>query len=193
MSDSFINQVTLDCLINKEMYNTHLTSKKNEKQNKEERRFYKKRTFNLFRQIISGNTPENLLPDVKYAYDNFINSTIHYFKTIDKNDIIQYEYKDDCFSLQPCNETPQLNQDILYSNLEVDKLLLRSVKINVSTLDKYVKRTKTKKQEDNIILPKQKEINLSDPEFKTKGLKKNNNINNIYEETKSKNETEDKK
>ena len=182
MSDSFVNQVTLDCLLNKEMYNTHLRSKKNKQQNKEERRFYKKRTFNLFKEIISGNIPKDLLPDVKYAYDNFITSTIHYFKTIDNNDIIQSEYKDTNFGLETCSEEKKINEDISYSNLEADKLLLRSVKINIPTLDKYVKRTKTKIQEDNnIILPKHKEINLSDPELKTKGLKKNN-ITNIYED-----------
>jgi hypothetical protein len=48
------------------------------------------------------------------------------------------------------------------------------------TLDKYVKRTTTKKKEE-IILPKQKDIDLTNPELKTKGLKKKN-ITNKYEE-----------
>jgi hypothetical protein len=49
MSDTYVNQVTLDCLINKELYNTHLRSKKTQQINKEERKFYKKRIFNLFK------------------------------------------------------------------------------------------------------------------------------------------------
>ena len=57
MSDSFITQITLDCLVNKEIYNTHLKSKKNNQINKEERKFYRKRTFNLFKEIINGTSP----------------------------------------------------------------------------------------------------------------------------------------
>jgi hypothetical protein len=191
MSEAFVNQVTLDCLLNKKMYNNHLRSKKIKQQNKEERKFYRKRSFNLFKEMINGNSPEDLLPDVKYAYENFINTTIHYFKTIDNNDIIQSEYKDVDMSLHDCSE---LQCDIsanLVSNLEADKLLLRSIKIDVPTLDKYVKRTRTKKNEENIILPKQREINLNDPELKNKGLKKNN-ITNIYEDKNTKKKIEEK-
>ena len=41
---------------------------------------------------------------------------------------------------------------------------MRLIKIDVPTLDKYVTRISTKKKEE-IILPKQKDINLNDPEF----------------------------
>ena len=41
------------------------------------------------------------------------------------------------------------------------------------------------KKKDEIILPKQKNINLNDPELKNKGLKKNN-ITNIYEDKNTK-------
>ena len=171
MSEAFVNQVTLDCLLNKQMYNNQIKTKKSNQINKEERKFYRKRIFNLFKEIINGNTPENLLPDVKYAYDNFINSTIQYFKTIDNNDIIQSEYKDIVFSTSNFSDIyidSSVNSTI---NTEFDLLLTRSIKLNVPTLDKYVKKTSTKKKED-IILPKQKEINLNNPELKTKGLKK---------------------
>ena len=183
MSEAFVNRVTLDFLLNKEMYNKQLRNKKLYQQNKEERNFYRKRSYNLFKEIISGNNPENLPPDVKYAYDNFINSTIHYFKTIDSHDIIQSEYKDMDIPEHNCIQDLSGN---LETSIEADKLLLRSVKIDVPTLDKYVKRTSTKKKQENIILPQQRDINLNDPELKNKGLKKNN-ITNIYEDTKSKN------
>lgn len=184
MSEAFVNQVTLDCLLNKEMYSSHLRSKKIQEQNKEEKKFYRKRSYNLFKEIISGSSPENLPPDVKYAYDNFINSTIHYFKTIDSNDIIQLEYKDIDISQHKCEHISLDSSANLETSLEADKLLLRSIKIDVPTLDKYVKRTSTKKKQENIILPQQREINLTDPELKNKGLKKNN-ITNIYEDKKN--------
>jgi hypothetical protein len=61
--------------------------------------------------------------------------------------------------------------------------------MDVNTLDKYVTRTKTKKKEE-IIFPRQKEINLNDPELKNKGIK--NNINNIYEDKNTKKKNEEK-
>jgi hypothetical protein len=189
MSEAFVNQITLDCLLNKEMYSNHLRSKKTSQKNKEERKFYRKRSFNLFKEMISGNSPEDLPPDVKYAYDNFLDSTIHYFKTIDNNDIIQSEYKDVDISLHNSSDIIVDSSANFSSSLEADKLLLRSVKIDVPTLDKYVKRTYTKKKEAKLILPQQREINLNDPELKNKGLKKNN-ITNIYEDKKNKNKDE---
>jgi len=179
MSVSLVNQITLDCLLNKEMINKHLKNKKTKTENKEERKFYRKRTYNLFKELITGNVPNDLLPDVKYAYDNFVNASIHYFKTIDNNDLRQEEYKDADFLLEECSkefsEKPLANP----SKEEADKLMLRSIKIDMPTLDKYVKRTTTKQKEE-IILPKQKDIDLKNPELKTKVLKKKN-ITNKYE------------
>ena len=120
--------------------------------------------------VISGNAPKDLLPDVKYAYDNFVKSTIHYFKTIDNNDIIQAEYAD----LDKCKDDVvyELDQSNNATSIEADKLLMRSVKVDLPpTLDKYVTKTIIQKKEAEIILPKQKEINLQDPKFQTKGLK----------------------
>jgi len=185
MSEAFVNQVTLDCLLNKEMFNKYVRSKKSKQLNKEDIKFYRKRIFNLFKEIISSNSPTDLLPDVKYAYDNFLNSAIHYFKTIDNNDIIQSEYN----NMEISEPTP--TQDIssnITTNDEADKLLMRKIKTDVPTLDKYVKKTLIKKK-DEIILPKQKEINLKDPNLKIKGLKKNN-INNLYEDNETKNKNE---
>ena len=181
MSIDIVNQITIDCLLNKAIYNNHFRSKKNQ-QKIEDIKFYKKRTLNLFKEIISGNIPENLLLDVKYAYDNFINSTVQYFKTIDKNDIIQATHIDDIDN--PIHICSNIMTDVSYninSNIEADELLLRSIKFNVPTLDKYIIRNKIKKSQENIILPEQREINLKSYDLKTKGLKKNN-ITNIYED-----------
>jgi len=185
MSEAFINQVTLDCLLNKEMFNKHLRSQKSKQLNKEDTKFYRKRIFNLFKEIISGNSPTDLLPDVKYAYDNFLNSTIHYFKTIDNNDIIQSEYNDIEKLQENYIEFPYDSSLNMTINIEADKLLMRTIKTDIPTLDKYVKKTLVKKNNE-IILPKQKEINLKDPNLKIKGLKKNN-INNLYEDNDTKN------
>ena len=169
MSQAFVDQVTLDCLLNKSLFNNQVKNKKSQSVNKEERKFYKKRIYNLFKEIlINKSEPEDLLPDVKYSYDNFINASINYFKTIDNNDLLQEEYKTlDEAGLENINAIPELGDDIAVE--EADKLMMRSIKITTSTLDKYVKRKNTK-PEEKMILPKQKEINLMDPELKVKGL-----------------------
>ena len=179
MSQAFVDQVTLDCLLNKSMFNAHIKNKKAHSINKEDRKFYKKRIYNLFKEILINKAePEDLLPDVKYAYDNFLNASINYFKTIDNNDLLQEEYKtldDNNVALENINAIPELGDDVGVE--EADKLLMRSIKITTPSLDKYVKRKSTKPQE-MMIMPKQKEVNLMDPELKVKGLQNNSNNNN---------------
>jgi hypothetical protein len=191
MSQAFVDQVTLDCLLNKSLFNTQVKNKKAQSVNKEERKFYKKRIYNLFKEmLINKAEPEDLLPDVKYAYDNFINASINYFKTIDNNDLLQEEYKtldeEEMVDLENLNAVPELGDDDNIVGLEeADKLLMRSIKITTAPLDKFVKRKSTK-PEALVIMPKQKEVNLLDPELKVKGLnniiQKKENITNKYDE-----------
>ena len=178
MSQAFVDQVTLDCLLNKSLFNNQVKNKKAQSVNKEDKKFYKKRIYNLFKEmLINKAEPEDLLPDVKYTYDNFINASINYFKTIDNNDLLQEEYKTlDEAALENINAIPELGDDIAVE--EADKLMMRSIKIKTPSLDKYVKRKSTK-PEEKLILPKQKEVNLMDPELKVKGIQSNSNNNNI--------------
>jgi hypothetical protein len=124
----FVNQITLDCLLNKEMYTDHVQNKKIAKVNKEERKLYKKRVFQLFKDSITGSEPEDLSMDIKYAYNNYINSCIQYFKTKDNHDTIQSEFKDFIFT-----QDNEVIQDISFNeinqsenNLAADKILLFS-------------------------------------------------------------------
>ena len=176
MSQAFVDQVTLDCLLNKSLFNNQVKNRKAQSVNKEDKKFYKKRIYNLFKEILINKAePENLFPDVKYAYDNFINASINYFKTIDNTDLLQEEYKTlDESALENINAIPELGDDIAVE--EADKLMMRSIKIKTPSLDKYVKR-KNIKPEEKLILPKQKEVNLMDPELKVKGLNSNNSSN----------------
>jgi uncharacterized UPF0160 family protein len=163
------------------MFNKHIKTQKAKSINKEDRKFYKKRIYNLFKEIlITKEEPENLLPDVKYAYDNFINSCINYFKTIDNNDLIQEEYKG-LDEIPDIINIPELKDNNLQTEEEANKLLMRSIKITTLPLDNFVKRKSTK-VEEKLILPKQKEINLNNPELKIKGINKKKNITNKYDE-----------
>ena len=135
--------------------------------------------MNLFKELISNEYPEDLSPDVKYTYDTFIKSTIHYFKIIDNNDLLQEEYKDVEFPPEICDND---NLDVSVNCMEADKLMMRSIKMDLP-LDKYVKHTSNKS--DNIILPKQREVDIMNPELKNKGIKdieEKKNITIIYED-----------
>ena len=180
MSNSYINQITLDCLLNKEAMGEHVMKQRKKQINKEEFIFYRKRIYNLFKEIISNQSPSDMPPDVKYAYDTFIKASIHYFKVSDNNDLLQEEYKDIDFPLHECSEESDETAINIIANNEANKLLMRSVKMDMPTLDKYVKRTSVKK-ENNIILPKSREVDIMNPDLKNKGLKKNN-INKLYED-----------
>jgi hypothetical protein len=78
---------------------------------------------------------------------------------------------------------PEINIENIHSQEEANLLLMKSIKIN-NSLDSFVKKTYTKAPEE-MIIPKQKDINLKDPSLKTKGVSnslKKKNINNKYEE-----------
>jgi len=214
MSDNFINQITLNCLLNNDILNRHLINQKAKKLNKKEKKFYRKRIYNLFKDMILGNIKgEELNPDVKYAYDNNINAAKNYFKTTDNKDLIQCNYKvnvleeedeiilplnyekDDTNQTNDTNETnhtndTNVNKEQIYSYAEGDNLLIRTVKIDPQTLDRYVKKT-TNKKKDETIFPKQN-INLKDIKQKNKGLKKKN-IANLYEDYNEKEEEQNEK
>ena len=69
MSNDFVNRVTLDCLLNKDMYSSQIKNKKEQALSKEDKRFYRKRVYNLFKEIISGKPPPDLFLDVKSTFD----------------------------------------------------------------------------------------------------------------------------
>jgi len=110
---------------------------------------------NLFHQLISYEAPEDLPPDIKYTYHTFVKSTLDYFKTIDNNDMLQEEYKYiDMDDTDNMNEFPEDMEESVDCD-EANKLLMKSVKMDVPTLDKYVTK-KSVKPNDGIvfILPK---------------------------------------
>jgi hypothetical protein len=180
---SLVTQITLDCLLNNSALN-HIMENNEKQINKEEFKFYRKRIFNLFKDIINNNSPDELSPDVRYTYETFIKSAISYFKVIDKNDLLQEEYNEliDAFIDEDKKNENDITTKDLETNNDPNKLMMRSVKMNVNTLDKYVKRISNKKEE-KIFLPKSREVDIMKPELKNKGIKKN--INNIYEDKKT--------
>jgi len=178
-SNDLINKITLDYLLNTEQYSKYKNIQEKEKHvNKKDKKFYRKRIFNLFKELLTtSKPPENLSPDVIYIFDNFLNASIQYFQTLDKSDILQEDYKfiHDISNNDMSNIVVENDQSIENAN----KLVMRSIQIN--TLKNFV--TKKASKTKLLILPKQREINLNDPELKTKGIPKKN-ITNKYDENK---------
>lgn len=191
MTDNFIHQITIDCLVNPEQYNKHFSNKSLVKRS--DKKFYRKRIYNLVREMLSKEEPPNLFPDVKQTFEHFANACVHYFKSIDKNDIIQADYESIKLAAEMGSTIPELNVDDIHSQEEANKLLMRTVQMS-SSLDSFVKRKRMAPPE-NLIMPKQKDVNLKEPSLKLKGVSnlkstKKKNIQNKYEENNTKKETE---
>jgi len=183
MTENIISELTLECLMNKTQYAKYLSQSEgksnNKTVNKKEKRFYKRRIFDLTKQLLNNEKPEMMFPDVSSAFDSYAKICIEYFKALDKTDIIQSDY--DGFVDELGNEGNALSES---EQAELNKLLMRSIKITEpNALEKLVKRTTTKICQKAPIIPMQKDINLKDPVLKNKGIRKKNNINNKYEET----------
>lgn len=199
MSEDLIHQITLDCLVNKDVYAKMQNINKTRNINKKEKKFYRKRILNLSKDLLlkKDNDYDEINPDIKSSFDNFIKTCIHYFKIIDRNDILQEDFK----NLDEKILTDTLNPNDLFMggdfinnnnyNSETDnKLFMRSIKIR-NGLENFVTIKSTKKQ-DEIILPKIKDINLEEPTLRNKGIIKKDNINIKYDENKIQNEKQKK-
>jgi hypothetical protein len=145
---------------------------------RKDKKFYKKRIFDLTKKLLNNEKPETMYPDVGSAFDAYARVCVEYFKVLDKSDIIQEDYNG--MSSENLNTVPL---DPSYNSQEVNLAMMRSIKISEpNSLEKLVKRTATKLEKKQFV-PMQKDINLKDPTLKNKGICKKNNINNKYEET----------
>jgi len=202
--DAFINQVTLDCLLNKQQYEKYINKTRSKNVDKKDKKFYKKRILNLTKDFLSSEDDlQNMLPEVKYAFDNYVKACIHSFKVLDSNDIIQKEYEN-INKIESENENlEEKKEDIEVSERnevkeneeqeqeqEVNEILEKesksfftrsTVKIINPSLDNFIK-LKTPQLKEDVFLPKQKDINLNETSFKNKGIAKKKNITNIYED-----------
>jgi hypothetical protein len=176
--------------MNKDTYKKYVATKKKSVVNKKDQKFYRRRILSLTKEMLypeeaaekptTGTTTTTATtmndPNVMGLFQIYSKACIEYFKTLDKNDIIQEDYS----SLT--SETTEMSVEDIKTQSEIDQLFMRSVHVKeATTLDKFVKRSTTAPKDDPI-LPKQKDINLRDPALKNKGIRKKKNITNKYEE-----------
>ena len=186
-SDAFLNQASLDYLINTKQYKIQFISSTqntiNKKINRKDKKFYRRRILSLTKDLLSKEESEIVVsPDIKYAFDNLVKTCIHYFKILDRNDIIQEDYNNFNKGInEEIKEEKELSESEQFLKEENEKLLMRSVKLSNHSLDNFIK-IKMTKQAEELIIPQQKEINLKDPILKNKGVNKKKNIINNYDE-----------
>ena len=186
-SDAFLNQASLDYLINTKQYKIQIISSTqntiNKKINRKDKKFYRRRILSLTKDLLSKEESEIVVsPDIKYAFDNLVKTCIHYFKILDRNDIIQEDYNNFNKGInEEIKEEKELSESEQFLKEENEKLLMRSVKLSNHSLDNFIK-IKMTKQAEELIIPQQKEINLKDPILKNKGVNKKKNIINNYDE-----------
>ena len=148
MSEDLVNKITLQYLTT----STKLVETGPVLVDRNEKKFYRKRIYNLSRDLLTSSNIAN--EDIKRAFDNYVNTCIYYFKSVDINDILQEEYK---------NIIPEPSVVIdpvcdVNSCDDANNLLVRSVKVSTASLDKFFTKKVIKK--DTLVLPQQKEINL---------------------------------
>jgi hypothetical protein len=212
MSSGIVDQITLECLMNKETYNKIMANKNIIQDKNKDKKFYRKRISNLTKELLQNTPPENLMLDVTLAYENYVKTCINYFKIIDEVDIIQEDYlnsntdskKEDVESVMKESEdqvTNDLDIDFVsekkditqidtvkkeeskYAPVLANNLMMRSIKLINPTLDNFLAyKPDVVSKKNEIIIPKQKEIDLTNPELKNKGICKKKNITNNYED-----------
>ena len=169
--DASLNFDTLRYFSNHTVYNKLFenTETPSDRYSKEDYRFYKRRIVQLFKDIVNK---EEVDSRVKTAYEEFVYQAIEYLKFKDKSDMIQRRLE----GTEPEERKPDPTKMPPFgSTIHVDSLLYQTTqteKDTQETIDKQLDVVVTGKPKSTAkpVYPTN-EINLRDPELKTKGLK----------------------
>jgi len=183
-----VNYITLETMANSDTYNKYL--KKNNLDHdtvlKSEKKFYRKRILAMVKDILYNNLNNNSdcpVSDVIInSFNTFARLCVSHFKFKDTMDSIQSDYKgmnlvDKSDADADADADAVLGDDTMdgWSIDEANKLFMKQVDKKVITMDNFV--TKTSPPQDEMILPKTKELNLKDPKYKKKDIKKSSKSN----------------
>jgi hypothetical protein len=103
-----VDHVTLDLMVNQPQYERYLRAKEADLNGKFEKakRFYKKRIMEMTRDLLKGDTVNDIF--VLQSFDAYAKACITYFRNKDKNDTLQEEHMAECVTvgyLPPIPET----------------------------------------------------------------------------------------
>ncbi len=189
-SESFVNQITLQYLMNKSQYSNYMEKKTSESTSKRERKFYSQRFIKLTKNLLRKKDVEDMPADIKFAFESFLKSCIHHFKMTDHTETVQAEYdKEDI-------EEEQVGEEEIIEGEEEEQVVEEEEQVEVVNefiegADEEEMRSLKNKMEnmylDNFV--KKTPIDIFIPHTKNKKnlnkLRKKKNIDNNYEETKN--------
>jgi len=187
--------ITLELLANSVYRSNYSENKDREQEMRElkELNFYRKRVFNIMKEMLRGNVVNETL---KEHHDNYVREIINYLKIEDRNEIIQREYNNISETNKDKNKNDIMNKkkickletivetiedenliDLSLQRLRDDMIFLTIDNCNnenkVITMDNFVERKERKTNtQSKIIFPEKKKINIMTDEFKTKGISK---------------------
>lgn len=185
-SSDFVNQITLNFLINKNQLQK--LNKLRKKEDDDEETFglqeNKDRVLELFTKLLDNDDPDDLLQDVKICFNGFVKKCIYYLEIHDKNVSIQeernekiiteneYPKEDDEDEYDEDNEDNEDNEE---DNQEEEE---PAIQVNQKYSKKHVVskgvediqklpldwfKTTRQAYKTNQIIPRKKEIVLNDP------------------------------
>jgi len=183
-----IQNITLNCFSNGKHYGSIIKNNNCQKDINllNDKKFYKKRIIDLTKKIFR-NEIEDL--ELYNSFNSYTKSCIKYLKFLDITDVLQDKY-----NVQPYisdnNGIDMIGIDMSgidmsgnennYDNTKTDLLLTNNNDVKQINLDDFIINNNKKSKEK--IIPQTQNINIKTKAYKTKGLKKKKNINNIYEE-----------
>lgn len=174
-----LNSITIEYFSNTGLYNKYVNKIDIDKCiNKSDKKFYKKRIINETKKMLKDEFDSN---ELREMFNKYIFSLINHFKMIDTNEILQKQFLEDnsqnnildiSNNIDVSNNIEQLDEINIsdVSNCNPDELLFKKNDCKILTMDNFI-NVKQRKRE-KIELPLKKNINLREPELKTKGIQK---------------------
>jgi hypothetical protein len=150
MSSGIVDQITLECLMNKDLYGKLVANKKNAQDKKTDNKLYRKRIIALTKDLLANELQTDLMRDVEYAFNNYVKTCIRHFKITDECDVIQQSRLHDDVANSEVNdviknenkeeskEENDLMMAIENTHSSKDALMLKSIKFPSGTLDGFV-------------------------------------------------------
>ena len=151
--NAYVNQLTLNFLISKNQLQK--LNKLKQKEQILEPEYDKERIHKLFNQLLNNNKPDDLLEDVKTCFDAFIEKSIYYLETHDKNEIIQNELttrvfdEDDIKNDIDFEEEEDIKDDIDFEEEEDDDNEEEEI-IKKEVINSYTKYSKKNKVSNGV-------------------------------------------
>jgi hypothetical protein len=134
------------------------------KRRKKEVKFYKKRIYKLIKDIIDN---KEFNEELNKIMNIFIDKSIQYLKMKDRTSLIQQDYKNLNIEKKMVNDEKKIVNDENSKSQVINKsniLLFKRSETKINTIEKSfgIKKKKT----TNLLIPKQKNLDLKDPKFK---------------------------